>query len=174
MNPNPQEALVLKSSVFYLRLPIALAIILSSFSTTLSANGITHSFTQLEGNEVSLNDYKGKVLMVNFWATWCPPCIHEMPAFNRLQQTFSDEPFQIIAINAGETEETVVEFLEAFETELIFPIWLDPEWKGFGEFGLRGLPTTLIFGKDGNLVERVVGEKEWDQPEVYEPIRSLF
>jgi len=172
--PKPQEALILKPSLFRSTLPTALAVILSCLSTSLSANGMTHSFTQLEGSQVSLGDYKGKVLMVNFWATWCPPCIHEMPAFNRLQQTFSDEPFQIIAINAGEAQETVVEFLDAFETQLIFPVWLDPEWKGFGEFGLRGLPTTLIFDKDGNLIERVVGEKEWDQPEVYEPIRSLF
>ncbi|WP_193495119.1 TlpA family protein disulfide reductase [Nitrincola alkalisediminis] len=174
MNPNSQEALVLKSSVLSLPLILALIIFISGFSTTLSADGMTHHFTQVEGSSAALDDYKGKVLLVNFWATWCPPCIHEMPAFNRLQQTFTDEPFQIIAINAGEAQETVVEFLEAFETELIFPVWLDPEWKGFGEFGLRGLPTTLLFDKDGNLIERVVGEKEWDQPDVYEPIRSLF
>lgn len=164
----------MKSSLLRLALPTALAVMLSGLSATLSANGMAHNFTQLEGSQASLEDYKGKVVMVNFWATWCPPCIHEMPAFNRLQHTFVDEPFQIIAINAGETQETVIAFLEAFETQLDFPIWLDPEWKGFGEFGLRGLPTTLIFDKEGHLVERVIGEKEWDQPEVYEPIRSLF
>ncbi|KAA0875442.1 TlpA family protein disulfide reductase [Nitrincola tapanii] len=132
------------------------------------------SFQDLQGQTFQFTDYADQVLVVNFWATWCPPCVKELPSFQRLQETLQEEAFQVILINVGESPEQVVAFLQDLEQPITLPQGLDENWKGFGQLGLRGLPSTLIYDRQGKLVERVLGEKEWDAPEIVTPLRRLL
>lgn len=150
-----------------MRLLIGIALLTSLLSLTVQAKEQQSiydlSFNNVDQETVHLSDYKGKVILLNFWATWCPPCIKEMPSMQRLREHFQDQPFEIIAINAGESATTVSSFLLELETELTFPILLDLQSRSFGEFGIRGLPMTLVINKQGQLENRVLGGKEWDE-----------
>ena len=120
------------------------------------------SLVNVEEQPVALESYKGKVVLLNFWATWCPPCIKEMPSMQRLRDQFENQPFEVVAINVGETSTTVSSFMLELDTELTFPILLDLEAKSFGQLGLRGLPMTLLLDQHGNVVEKVLGGRDWD------------
>lgn len=142
--------------------------------STLQAEPHTPTFTDLDGESVTLEHHHGQLRVVNFWASWCPPCVKEMPAFERLQQQLGDENLQVIAINVGESALQVRDFLETFEIQLSFPVWMDPDWQGFRTFELQGLPTTLVMSPSGEVLEVVVGERHWDQPEMTDPLRRLL
>lgn len=120
------------------------------------------SLVDVDEHPVALDSYKGKVILLNFWATWCPPCIKEMPSMQRLRDQMEDQPFEIVAINVGETATTVSSFMLELDTELTFPILLDQEAKSFGQLGLRGLPMSLILDQQGNVIEKVLGGRDWD------------
>lgn len=142
------------------------------------------SFTasDLRGNEVSLEDYAGSVVLLNVWATWCPPCRHEMPSMQRLYEDFDDEPFEVVAVSvdapAGETDDqgnpggNVGEFVD--ELGLTFPILHDPAGKIQRIYQVRGLPESFVIGKDGVIYRKVAGATEWDEPEYKELIRRLL
>lgn len=120
------------------------------------------AFPNLEGNEVSLSEYEGKVVLLNFWATWCPPCVREMPSMQRLQDKFADQPFEIVAINAGESADAIEAFLLGLDNELTFTILLDEKSRSFQEFRIPGLPMSYLISKDGELLETIMGGREWD------------
>lgn len=120
------------------------------------------SLVDIEEQPISLESFKGKVILLNFWATWCPPCIKEMPSMERLRNQFTGKPFEVVAINVGESPTTVSSFMLELDTELTFPILLDQDAKSFGQLGLRGLPMTLILDHEGNIIEKVLGGRDWD------------
>lgn len=120
------------------------------------------SLVDVEEQPVALESFKGKVILLNFWATWCPPCIKEMPSMERLRNQLSGKPFEVVAINVGESPTTVSSFMLELDTELTFPILLDQDAKSFGQLGLRGLPMTLILDHEGNIIEKVLGGRDWD------------
>lgn len=120
------------------------------------------SLVDVEEQPISLESFKGKVILLNFWATWCPPCIKEMPSMERLRNQLTGKPFEVVAINVGESPTTVSSFMLELDTELTFPILLDQDAKSFGQLGLRGLPMTLILDHEGNIIEKVLGGREWD------------
>jgi len=135
------------------------------------------SFANTEHSETSLSEYRGKVILLNFWATWCPPCVKEMPSMERLRQHFKGQPFEVVAINAGEQRAAVDAFLLEMEdrgTPLTFPILLDEKGRSFREFGLRGLPMSFIFDQDGKRIETISGEVEWDDEVQIEKITELL
>jgi len=135
------------------------------------------SFNNVEQQQVSLGEYKGKVILLNFWATWCPPCVKEMPTMERLRNHFSDQPFEIVAINAGEQSAAVESFLMDMEmkgTPLTFPILLDEKGRSFREFGLKGLPMTFLFDQQGELIETIGGGADWDTPEKIKKIENIL
>ncbi|MGB0467877.1 MAG: TlpA disulfide reductase family protein [Pontibacterium sp.] len=132
------------------------------------------SFSSLDGQPVPLSNYKGKVVLLNFWATWCPPCIKEMPSMQHLYETFKGQPFEIVAINAGESETTVESFLLELDTELTFPILLDESSRSFRELGIRALPMSFIFDPQGKLVQTITGGREWNDPKEVRFIKSLL
>jgi len=138
------------------------------------ADVFSFSFPDTDGAIVALNDYRGKIVVLNFWATWCPPCIKEMPGMERLRQAMQGEAFEIIAVNAGESNAAVSAFLLELETELTFPILLDEAGQSFSTLGLRGLPTTLIYDRSGKKVETVLGGREWDSDKTIQQLRSLL
>ncbi|HDZ59366.1 MAG TPA: TlpA family protein disulfide reductase [Actinobacteria bacterium] len=111
----------------------------------------------LDGGQISLSDLRGKVVLVNIWATWCNPCREEMPYMERQYQNLKDQPFEILAVSQDRLGETEVEpFVK--EYGLTFPILLDPDKNVGGLFQSSKFPESFIIDKDGVIVERVVGQ----------------
>ncbi len=118
-----------------------------------------------------LADFEGKPLIVNFWATWCPPCRAEMPSMQRAWEQVEAEGIGMIAINVGEDAETVQAFLQ--QVPVSFPLPLDTDSKVTQSWPMRGLPTTFVVSPDGRLVFKATGEREWDDPALLDQVRAL-
>ncbi len=103
--------------------------------------------TSLTGEPAALTDYLGRVVLVNNWATWCPPCRAEMPELLAYYQAHAEQGFVLIAINAGESEAEVRAFADAFG--LTFPVWLDPEMRALTAFQNPNLPNSYVIDRDG-------------------------
>lgn len=114
----------------------------------------------LEGNRVSLENFKGKIVFVNFWATWCPACKYEMPSMEKLWQNFKNEDFIILAVDLGESEGVVRKFVE--EKKLSFPILLDKGRSTQMDYSITAIPTTYIIDREGKIIGKAVGAREWD------------
>ncbi len=127
-------------------------------------------FPNLEGREVNMAEFRGKVVLLNFWATWCPPCVKEMPSMELLRQKYKDQGFEVVAINAGEDAEAVEAFL--LERDLTFPIILDKRGVSFMALGIRGLPMSFLLNKEGRSVMTFMGGREWLEPAQTELIEA--
>jgi thiol-disulfide isomerase/thioredoxin len=108
----------------------------------------------------SLSDYRGKVVLVNFWASWCSPCIYEMPVLKRLKKQLSDRPFEILAVNVGEKKYRVRKFVKLINFDL--PVLLDTSSDTFDQWGAKILPTSFVIDAEGHIRYRVIGDPEWD------------
>ena len=126
------------------------------------------------GEEVSLEDYKGKVVLVNFWATWCPPCVHELPSMQSLRDALDGQPFEILALNMGEDPAMVGKFLDSFGTKLTFPILLHADRQVAIDWNVSAMPTTMLVDKKGKLVSVIKGARMWDSEEVVNAIMPLL
>ena len=126
----------------------------------------------LQGEQHSLSDYKGKVVLVNFWASWCPPCIHEMPALERLSRTMADRPFALLAVNVAEGRGIVQRFnaLEESGIELL----RDVDGKVAKAWGVEVYPTSVIVDGLGRRRETIIGETDWDAQEHYDRLEALI
>jgi len=135
-----------------------------------NAKTLAPDFTlqDLRGKPVSLRDLRGRVVFLNFWATWCPPCRLEMPAMEKLHQEFGNQGLAILAVNYREAPEEIKAFFK--EHRLTFTALLDPEGKIFDLYQAWSLPTTLFINKNGEIVGRVVGYRDWHS----EQARALF
>ncbi|RME90949.1 MAG: TlpA family protein disulfide reductase [Anaerolineae bacterium] len=105
------------------------------------------SLTDLQGNPVTLADYRGQIVLVNLWATWCPPCRAEMPVLQSYYEAHQEEGFVIIAINDGDPEADVTTFAESYG--LTFPVWLDPEYRAERSFQTMSLPSSFVIDRQG-------------------------
>ncbi|HEY9148501.1 MAG TPA: TlpA disulfide reductase family protein [Gammaproteobacteria bacterium] len=132
------------------------------------------SLTDMQGKSHKLGDYRGKVVMVNFWATYCGPCIKEMPSMQRLKEKLSDRPFAILAIDMAEERATVEAFLQKHNIQVNFPILLDPEGGVVESWMITAVPTTFIIDPQGEIRYALFGGIEWDKPDVIETISGLF
>ncbi len=131
------------------------------------------AFPTLQGTPLSIRDLKGKVVLVNFWATWCGPCQWEMPLMEKLYQRYKSKGFVIVAISLDQQGPAVVEpFVK--EKKLTYPVLLDPRLEGAKQFAIRGLPTTLLVSADGYVKGITYGPREWDGPEAQALIESLL
>lgn len=127
----------------------------------------------VQGKPFSFQELKGKVVLVNFWATWCLPCQWEMPLMDKLYQTYKAKGFVVVAISLDREGAAVVEpFVK--EKKLTYPVLLDPSLKGARQFGVIGLPATFLIGPDGFVKGVTYGPKEWDGPEARTVIESLL
>ena len=126
-------------------------------------------------NEIrSLKEFKGKVIMLNFWATWCPPCRREMPSMEALYQEYKDRPFVVVAINEWESEEIVFPFLGQLSVFPTFPILFDQSGDISKQYDVKGLPTTFIINKQGEIVYRAIGGRDFNHPEVRKILLQLM
>lgn len=128
----------------------------------------------LDGQSVTLAQFKGKVVVVNFWATWCPPCRREFPSMERLREQMSGKAFAILAINEGETVETIERFISTLDRQPEFATLLDLDGNAMTSWPVRGLPTTFIIDKRGRMAYRAVGGREFDHPEIVKRVSDLL
>jgi peroxiredoxin len=128
----------------------------------------------MDEDKIKLSDYKGKVVLLNFWATWCPPCIREMPSMERLHQQVDAEGFKVIAVNQMEDSDQVFAFTGQLEVDPTFEILFDKTSSVSRDYAVRGLPTTYLIDKEGRIRYRAVGGREFDHPEVIKTIEKLM
>lgn len=125
----------------------------------------------MDGNMVKLSDFKGKPIIINFWATWCPPCRAELPSMNRAWAKVKDKNVAMLAVNVGEDEDTIFSFMGDYPIE--FKVLLDQSGKTTGEWPIKGLPTTFVVDPQGRLVYRAIGGREWDSDELLKQVLQL-
>ena len=126
------------------------------------------------GNEVSLADFRGEVVVLNLWATWCAPCRREMPSLDRLQARFGGDGLEVIALSLDRGD---VAKVRDFYDELAISslaIYHDPEGRAGRELGAPGLPTTILIDRNGQEVGRLLGPAEWDSDEAIAVIKALM
>jgi peroxiredoxin len=127
----------------------------------------------LDGKMVSLDDYKGKVVLLNIWATWCPPCVEEMPSMEKLYQELKGENFEILAVSIdvlGAKE--VIPFMKKYK--LSFPALTDSKGAIKSLYQTTGVPESFIINKDGIIVEKVIGPRDWATPVAIRYFRNLI
>jgi peroxiredoxin len=129
------------------------------------------SVTGTDGKKVSLKDFRGKIVFLNFWASWCEPCREEMPAMERLYQEFKNKNFVVLAVSVKDRKQDAIDF--AKELKLSYPVALDPEGQVGVLYGAWGLPTTYIIGPKGEGLARAWGPAEWYSPAARNLIKDL-
>lgn len=131
------------------------------------------AFTDADGREHTLADFAGRGLVINFWATWCPPCVAEMPALDRLHAMLAGEGVSVLALSSDRGGRAQVEPFYARVAIRHLAIWLDPRGAAGRAMGVRGLPTTVIVDRRGMERARLDGEAEWDAPPLVAAVRRL-
>ena len=128
----------------------------------------------IEGKSHDLAKLRGKVVLINFWATWCPPCRREMPSMERLAQRFKGQPFVVLAVDVGEDIDTIEAFTSQLDTTLTFPILLDTRSHAMRAWRVAGLPTTFLIDKQGRIVASAIGGRAFDHPEIVKAVGKLM
>jgi peroxiredoxin len=126
--------------------------------------GVTHRLAEL----------RGSVVLVNFWATWCPPCRQEMPGLQRAWEQLKGTDFRILAVATGQNSADIAGFYRSMPAPLTFTLLPDPDSTGWRSWPFHGLPATFIIDKSGHVVDLVEGAREWDSPEMLAVLRRLI
>jgi cytochrome c biogenesis protein CcmG/thiol:disulfide interchange protein DsbE len=127
----------------------------------------------LDGKMVSLSDYRGHVVLVNVWATWCPPCVDEMPSMEKLYRELKGENFEILAVSIDALgKKAVAPFMKKYN--LSFPALMDPDGTIKTLFQTTGVPESFIINQEGILIEKVIGPKDWATPPLVGFFRNLL
>ena len=130
------------------------------------------SFVDLAGNTVSLSEFTGKIVLVNLWATWCEPCLREMPSLERMQSRLGDK-IAVVAISEDHGgSKTVAPFIGKLELKSV-KIYLDPKGAIERAFKVQGLPTSFLLDREGRVLGRVEGAADWDAPKLLEVLKSF-
>ncbi|WP_298294000.1 TlpA disulfide reductase family protein [Thiomonas sp.] len=132
------------------------------------------SLQDVSGKTHRLSDYRGKVVLVNFWATWCPPCRQEMPSIEKLYLAMKGRPFEVLALDQGETLNNVFAYMGQLNPSPTFPVLLDQHSEAAHAFGVVGIPTTYLLDKQGRIVRQAVGGRDYDSPAIRQIIDALM
>lgn len=129
----------------------------------------------IQGKSVSLDEYRGKVVLLNFWATWCKDCVLEMPELETLFHKFQGKGLTIFAIALDKEGQPAVDhFLKKENLELTYPILLDPEGRVARAYRLSWVPVTIVVGRGGKIIETILGARPWGSKEVMEKFQKLL
>jgi len=131
------------------------------------------SLSALDGATVRLSDFGGRVVVLNFWATWCGPCVKEMPTLQRLRERLGDRGLEVLAVSVDVGDpERVARFVQGYGWRL--PVLLDPLSTVARAYAVRVMPTTYVIGPDGMILGRSFGSREWDTPAAVALMESLL
>jgi len=125
------------------------------------------------GSTLKLSDLKGKVVLLNFWATWCPPCRQEIPSMMKLNSVMTGKPFQMVAVSIDEGGKPALDLFFK-ESGFILPAYLDPSGASVKLYGITGVPESFIIDKQGVLIKKVIGGFAWDSPEAISFLEGLM
>jgi thiol-disulfide isomerase/thioredoxin len=149
-----------------------IVVLLLAWSGGTLAAGHALELGDLEGTTHRLADYRGKVVLVNFWATWCEPCREEMPSLERLRQALEGKPFVVLAVNVGEGGRVAGDYMKTLRHG--FTVLLDRDGRTTKAWGARILPATIVLGADGKERFRHVGALDWSGAEARRRIEALL
>jgi cytochrome c biogenesis protein CcmG/thiol:disulfide interchange protein DsbE len=121
---------------------------------------VDFSLIDINGRQFTLSEFKGKIVFLNFWTTWCPECRIEMPSMEKLHRRLNGQDFEMIAVNIQEPALQVKNFLEKYQ--LTFSILLDAKGEIGRQFGIRAIPATYILDKNGGIIGKAFGSRHWD------------
>lgn len=127
----------------------------------------------LNKKPIDLKELKDKVILVNFWASWCPPCVHEMPSMQKLQNRFFSKGFTILGVNMAEDEKTVHQFLNS-KVNVQFPILFDKDGTALKKWGVFAFPTSYLIDKKGKIRYAIFGSVNWEKESIVKKITKLL
>jgi thiol-disulfide isomerase/thioredoxin len=152
---------------------IGLLVSLSACDTPPVATHIPEfTLTSLDGTKTPIQTFSGKLLVLNVWATWCPPCRREMPSLERLSKNADSKRIVVAAIATDASVHAVQEFLTLHK--ITFPIYTDTPGNVANNLGVRVYPETLLIAPDGKIVQRIAGERDWDSPEMLKVLEAAY
>ncbi len=128
--------------------------------------------TDAQGVGIGLADYGGKVVLLNFWATWCPPCVQEMPSLNSIYEELSDRGFVVVGISVDEDADQYQTFLDS--AGVTFPTARDPERSVSARYGTMKYPESYLISREGRVLRKYVGPENWRRPEIANYLRSVL
>ena len=146
--------------------------------TKASSNGkekpLAHDFTlnDICGKKVTLSQFRGKVVILNFWSIFCGPCLKEMPHLNKLYLEFNDKGLVVLGVAEDPAEKPVKSYIE--EKKIVFPILMDKKRKVYYKYSLYGIPVSFLINKRWEIVEKIIGQTEWDSSQIREKIFKLL
>ena len=120
----------------------------------------SYDLMDMDGNSVKLSDFQGKIVFINFWTTWCPDCVYEMPDVEKLYKKIKHNDFIILAVDLKESKKKVKKFIQ--KHALTFKVLLDKKGDTGRAFGIRSIPTTFILNRQGGLIGKAMGARSWD------------
>jgi len=126
----------------------------------------------LGGGPTKLSSYRGSLVLLNFWATWCPSCREEIPSMEKLYSTLKKKGFVIVAVDLSEPRKVVQSFVTA--NRMTYPVLLDASGDVGALYGARTIPTTYVIGRDGRILGRTIGSRAWDAPELVSLFESIL
>jgi len=129
--------------------------------------------TALNGGSLKLSELKGKVVLLNFWTTWCPPCREEIPSLMKLNAAMKGKPYQMVAVSMDEGGKPAIE--EFFRTSgYQLPAYTDPDGKAAAAYGVTGFPETFVIDKNGIIIKKIIGPLDWYAPETITFLEGLM
>jgi peroxiredoxin len=126
----------------------------------------------LDGNQVLLTDFKGKPVLLKFWATWCPSCVEELPPMQKFSDGRTDQLVILLAAIDGEKEKKIQRLIK--EKKITVPVLLDPKAKTARSYGVNFVPISFLISQEGLIVGTVVGERDWASPQAWSAVKELF
>jgi len=178
------KALIVKNNI----LKFFLVLVLFATISLQAKHALTKSLTPvepaveapalyLEDTEeefINIKQFKGQVVIVNFWATWCPPCTREMSSLDNLYKTYKSKGLVVLAVNVGEDDDAVFDFSSVMDPELIAIILFDKDSKAMQAWKAIGLPTTFVINKKGKIVYQAVGGRDFNDEKITKIIEALL